>query len=389
MKILMFCDFELPNQCANSTRVMNFAKLLVEKGHKVSLLGVTLNKELSLYGEEFGIPFCMLRAGNWTGIRAYKRINSIKKYIHTYLQDNTDFDAIILSNVYYDYTREFFKYAKKNSAKLIVNAVEWYDKNSSTFKGLGGKIKFIKNRIALKRIFVKMKNILAISSLLGDYYAKKACVTTVIPTIIDNEEYNEIVQKNKEYSDTINVSYAGDPAKKDYVINAIYALEYLTEQERQRIRLNFYGTTNQKLIANGIKKEILDKYSQNVVCHGRIPYAQVKEKIASADFTVLLRPNKRYANAGFPTKVGESMACGTPVIANLTSDLDKYVINGQTGLVCTDETPKACAEAFKKALALTVEQKQQMRKHTLEMAKSGFDYRSYKEQMEEFLGKLK
>lgn len=389
MKILMFCDFELPNQCANSTRVMNFAKLLIEKGHEVSLLGVTINKELSLCGEAFGIPFCMLRAGNWTGIKAYKRINGIRKDIRTFLQDNTDFDAIILSDVYYDYAKEFLSYAKKHRAKIIVNALEWFDKNNVIFKGLKGKIKFIKNRFALKRIFVKMKNILAISSLLGDYYAKKSCITTVIPTIIDNEEYNEIVQKNKEYGDIINVSYAGDPAKKDYVINAIYALEYLTEQERQRIRLNFYGTTNQKLIANGIKKEILEKYSYNVVCHGRIPYAQVKEKIASADFTVLLRPNKRYANAGFPTKVGESMACGTPVIANLTSDLAKYIIDGKTGIICENESPQACAEAFRKTLALTIEQKQQMRKDTLEMAKSGFDYRSYKEQIEEFLGKLK
>ena len=389
MKILMFCDFELPNQCANSMRVMNFAKLLKDNGHSVSILGVTLRENCSIVGESCGISYSMLRVKRWTGIKAFKRINQIKKGIVAYLEQHDSFDAIMLSNVYYDYSKEFLKYAHKVGAKIIVNAVEWYDKSSLTFKGIGGKIKFIKNRIALKRIFVKMGNILAISSLLANYYVKKDCVTAVIPTIIDNREYSAVSLGQKEFNDKINISYAGDPGKKDYVMNAIYALEDLSEQEVERISLNFYGVSNDKLIKNGINPAVLEKYKNIVVCHGRIPYELVKERIASADFTVLLRPNKRYANAGFPTKVGESMACGTPVIANITSDLAEYVIDGETGLICTDESPKSCAETFRRALALTKEQREKMREKTLYMAKTAFDYSAYKTEVEEFLSKLK
>jgi glycosyltransferase involved in cell wall biosynthesis len=249
-------------------------------------------------------------------------------------------------------------------------------------------VNFVKNRIALRHTHKKMRNILAISSLLDNYYKQRGCNTVTVPTIIDPEEYASVLDTAHDNREKLTIAYAGVPGKKDYVVNAVKALELLSDDERQRIELHFYGPTAEYFRNSGIDDGAVEKYKENVICHGRIPYSEVKQKIAEADFTVLLRPNKRYANAGFPTKVGESMACGTPVIANITSDLDKYVIDGKTGIVCADETSEACAEAIKRALSLTQMQKNSMRSQCFAMATQAFDYNSYLGVMDQFIGEV-
>ena len=390
MRILLFSDFGLPDSCANATRVMNFAKLFKNLGHDIELLGVCYSKDKQLSGSYDGIDFEMLKAASFNGIKAFKRINQLNKDIENFLEERSktkSYDVILLSNVYYDFSKVFMKYSKKHGAKLVVNAVEWYEKNNAQFRGALGKINYIKNRIALKRIHVKMGNIIAISSLLDNYYKSRNCNTVTIPTIIDLKEYETVNSVQKDNDGILHIAYAGDPGKKDYVVNAMYALELLSDEERKRIKLDFYGTTYEKLYANGLSREYIEKYKDSIICHGRIPYEQVKEKIAEADFTVLLRPQMRYANAGFPTKVGESMACGTPVICNITSDLGKYVVDGVTGFVCENETKEACAGALKKALSLSNEQVMHMRVNVINAARMSFDYNVYINQVGNFLNK--
>jgi len=388
MKILLFSDIGLPYSCALATRVMNFAKLFKNLGHDIELLGVCYSKDKPLSGSYDGIDFEMLKAASFNGIKAFKRINQLNKDIENFLEERSkteSYDVILLSNVYYDFSKVFMKYSKKYGAKLVVNAVEWYEKNNAQFRGALGKINYIKNRIALKRIHVKMGNIVAISSLLDNYYKERNCNTVTIPTIIDLKEYETVNSVQKDNDGILHIAYAGDPGKKDYVVNAMYALELLSDEERKRIKLDFYGTTYEKLYANGLSREYIEKYKDSIICHGRIPYEQVKERIAEADFTVLLRPQMRYANAGFPTKVGESMACGTPVICNITSDLGKYVVDGVTGFVCENETKEACAKAFRRALSLNREQIKQMREDALKMAQESFNYEAYTLSVRDFL----
>ncbi len=386
MRVLLFSNFALPDSCADATRVMSFTKLLQQLGHETELLGVAYG-DIPLTGSYDGIGFEMLRAKNWTGIRAYKRIAQLKQDIAAYLQQKPKYDAILLSNIYYDFADVFLAYARKTGARLMVNEVEWLEKDNIQFQGLKGKINFIKNRIALRSIHVKMGNIIAISSLLDDYYKDRGCNTVTIPTIVDTKEYEVVSTASKPCDGTVKIAYAGTPGKKDYIANAIRAVALLSEDERKRLQLHLYGPEPEQLSVLGLDAAFLENYKENIVCHGRIPFEQVKHRIAEADFTVLLRPNKRYANAGFPTKVGESMACGTPVIANLTSDLHKYIIDGQTGIVCADETPESCAKAFRKALSMTDEQRQAMHDNCLKMAKEAFDYRAYVGAMEEILKK--
>ena len=111
MRILLFSDLALPASCANATRVVNFAKLLCEAGHDVKLLGVCYDPKAPLGGVCDGLSYEMLRAAPFFGLRAGKRVARLKKDIAAFLGHQPAYEAILLSNVYFDYAHVFMKYA--------------------------------------------------------------------------------------------------------------------------------------------------------------------------------------------------------------------------------------------------------------------------------------
>ena len=89
--------------------------------------------------------------------------------------------------------------------------------------------------------------------------------------------------------------------------------------------------------------------------------------------------------AGFPTKVPESLAVGTSVICNLTSDLEDYICDGQEGLICADHTVNSFLIALNRAMRLTPEQKKAMRQAARKQAEQSFDYRNYADALSAFI----
>lgn len=375
-KILLFSNFELPESCANAKRVFLLAKMLKCGGFDVELLGVKYCDGCKVVsGEYSGLSFRMICAPELHGIKTLLRAGLLERRLKEILEEYEDsLCAVLISNVYFDFSKTLLSYSKKYNVPIVVNSVEWYDRNNELFNGPYGIIRYIQNRVALKYIHKKMNNVIAISTFLGDYYKNKGCNVCVIPTLVNMDEYSGLI---RSCGDKIRIAYAGSPAKKDYICNAIRGLSQLSKEEQSRIVFHFYGATEDDFRSQGVLKHEIEAVRDSLVLHGRIPYKEVKKCIAQADYTMLLRPNSRYANAGFPTKVGESMACGTPVITNLTSDLSKYVIPGETGIVCENESPEAFAKALKIALELPKSTRIQMSKNSLITAMNYFDYRNY------------
>lgn len=65
--------------------------------------------------------------------------------------------------------------------------------------------------------------------------------------------------------------------------------------------------------------------------------------------------NLRYAKAGFPTKIVESLACGTPPLCNYSSDLELYLKDRQNSIIANGHTAKDVCEAVKNALCIVKE----------------------------------
>lgn len=381
--VYFFCRHAVPTGHPNGIRIANLGLIFKELGYKVHLIGCD-NKETRVFQYK-GMKCKVFNQKETTGLySALQREKDRYTYVKNYFLENGDPTIIITALQNCRAQRYLLNYSKKKNIKIIASICEWFDKNN--FIGIKGFFKLINNRYTMYKQIPRIKNVICISSLLCNFYSGKRCNTIYIPTIVDENDYLGL-QKNSIVSDNkIKISYAGSPAKKDYIINVIYAIQLLSETECSRIEIHLYGITEEQLLQLGVKEAYLKKYT-NIICHGKIPYEQIKLKIVDSDFTVLLRPNKRYANAGFPTKVGESMACGTPVIANITSDLDKYIIDKETGIICSDESSNSCAEAFRRVIDLNRNDINYMNEQTRKMTEKSFYYTNYILEMSDFLNK--
>ena len=93
------------------------------------------------------------------------------------------------------------------------------------------------------------------------------------------------------------------------------------DPEGKRTQLDIYGpNVNDVQKHLGKQAYILEQHS-NILIHGKVSQEEAQEACLNSDFSVFFRLNRRSANAGFPTKLGECMTFGTPAICNDTGDI--------------------------------------------------------------------
>lgn len=389
MKIVVFGNMDLPQGSAGATRCVAFCHLVAECGYEPILLGVNYSNSKTTAGVFENIKYELLDFDElqYTGRRVLLRKAGLKREMLKWLSTNckcSDTKCIITYGVKSEISW-LLKYSSGHQIPIVKDVVEWYDVNN--FQGIRGLFNLIEDRFGLHYWNKKCKNIIAISSLFEQFYSDKGCHTIRIPTILDTNNFPYVLESSSEQSKLI-ISYAGSPMKKDYISNAVRALLLLDDEERKDIQLHLYGVTWEYLTKNGLNKSDKKVLGDSLICHGRVSHDAVKVGLQKSDFTVLLRPNERYANAGFPTKVGESMATGIPVIANLTSDIGLYLHDGVEGIVCTDETPNSCADSFRRILSCSNDEIRNMKISAREQAEKSFDYRRYKDVFSQFISDI-
>jgi glycosyltransferase involved in cell wall biosynthesis len=155
---------------------------------------------------------------------------------------------------------------------------------------------------------------------------------------------------------------------------------------RRKVELHLVGVTEDDARRlSDCSLAPLEGGSAKVICHGRVAHTEVPAMLSRADFSVLLRPDKKYAHAGFATKVVESLSAGTPAIVNATSDIAEYVRDGREGFIVPGDSPEALAATLTLADKLSDERVLDMSSMAKIRARKLFDYRSYRSQVKVFL----
>ena len=268
------------------------------------------------------------------------------------------------------------RFCKEKNIPLIHDSVEWY--SPEEFKrGERDRAYRSKNKLNTE-IIDNSFSVIAISSFLENHFKSKGIHTLRLPILCDVGNSTKV----KENGEKLTLFYGGSPGKKDLVGNVLEAAVLLTKEEREKLEIVFVGTTKSLLVdVCGIPKKNIDACAGVLKLCGRVSRAEVLQKMDAADFTILVRnASLRFAKAGFPSKVVESLSNATPILCNYSSDLELYLHDGDNALIAEDHTPEALVKTIRRALALSPEEKSKMSKDALKSAKKYFDYRNYSEQ---------
>lgn len=390
MRILYIGSFRLPNFDAAAARVLNVGKSLRQADHQVSYIswGGKQQKDNcddnGIYRVD-GFTYVVTGELDFKGSfasRVKQKLCQGRKTENLLRDRLGQYDVIITYNC--SLVRWLVPFCRKNRIYLISDVTEWYD--YSELKLFERTFYNYKMRYVQKKI----KNKIVISKYLDNYYNKSHNI--IIPATCDASEKKW--HQNMDYTTAVKpfngvtLIYAGNPAKKDLVHNVINAVQRLVV-EGSNIRFLILGITREDYLLRYSAMLHTRSLCENVIFIGRVPQEVIPSFYHHADFMVLLRDQTRKSNAGFPTKFAESFTSGTPVIANLTSDIVQYLRDGETGFVVGDPSEETVYQVLKeKVLTLSPEAIADMKKNVESVAKK-MDYHAFVEPLREFMNKLR
>lgn len=389
-KIAYIGPFKFPEGEAGSYRVLGIAQSLREAGHVVQICTGQLSNFFPL-GVLSGTAGFQVRYINFTET-SFSHYCKVIKYLFSGFRTvqwldglHSRPDAILLYGGYSLYAAAVLPWCKRNNVPLIVDVVEWYD--PSHLPGGRWGLFHLNVELALRYYFVRAGNIISISQYLDHYFQARGCQTLRIPPTLD--VIATAARISVPSSELLILAYTGVPGKKDLLDNVLEAIMSLGLSGKN-VLLTVAGVNPDDIIQfAAMRRREVSKLPGFIRALGRVSRDEALDMVRQADFSVLLRPQLRFANAGFPTKIPESLSVGTPVICNLTSDLGEYIRDGENGFICRDHTAEALTEVLTRALVLTANQRRKMREAARLQAELAFDFRKYTSALSEFLNDLR
>ncbi len=274
-------------------------------------------------------------------------------------------------------------WSHRHHVPVIADVVEWYA--ARQFAGGLASPSWVSAHLALRLGYRSFDGIIAISTHLHRHYARLGLQVVTVPPTLDVSAVSATPSHTQPQGDVI-LCYFGTPGRKDLLPEILegFTLARTRAPAGTNLLLRVAGPA-----PGEVARAAGGAIPSGVNAVGRLPQEEVSHFVRDADYSLLLRQRARFSEAGFPTKFVESLAHGTPVIANLTSDLGRYLMDGVNGFVATSPTATALADAIAKGAGLAGPERSAMRARAYDTALAAFDYRAYTQPIQEFLERVR
>jgi len=347
-KVFYVGSFLYPDRNAGAHRVHTIGKCLATAGFDVSFIGYEStgrSQDLAnnngyiydgfyyypseLVGQNIFRRFWRGFYGHMTGLCTMRRLKSLC---------TTSTVAVIAYQASSFLLAQLRRFCTKHNIIFIVDTVEWYDRGHVQ----GGRygVAALDSEIRMRKMQCLADGAITISKFLESYYNRRNILTLRVPPLIDINNGKWCTETSSLFvGSKLRISFVGNAGKKDLLTNAIRGLSLLREKARE-CQLIVVGPSQVEVRANlGPEAGLLEKFDSSLHFATRVPHHEALKFLAQSDFSLVLRPDARFAHAGFSTKLVESLAMGVPVICNLTSDIGMYIHDGQEGIILKDCSP--------------------------------------------------
>ncbi len=279
------------------------------------------------------------------------------------------------------------KWCRSRQIPLICDVAEWYDRGH--VKGGRYGYRALDSEFRMRKGHSLSDGVIAISTYLENYYSGCGVPTVRLPNLVDVSEDKWTGREalpTRTGQERLRLVFVGTAQQKDYLVSAIRGLSLVGPEKCEIVAV---GPSQEELRMNlGSDSDLLEILHESLHFTGRLPHREALRELAQSDFSILLRPDAKFANAGFPTKLVESLAMGVPVICNLTGDIGLYVKDGYEGIVVSDCSPEAFAEGIRRILSLSWDERLAMCRHARKRAEESFDYRNWVVPLGEFVDRV-
>lgn len=390
--------FSFPEGTGASARVMALAKGLVHHGATVQVFCPKPTeirqldaKQYQVEGNFEGIPFeytCGRRTVAKTRVGAlllylrglWRACVSIRR-----IHKKTPVDAILLW--YAEFPINFLVFsilAKMLNVALIAEKSEFpfvYSRNS-----VAVRIKrWFFEHVAVRYI----DGVMVISTFLHDYFATrsvKAARLIRVPILVASEFFEHPIAKIEQDEKTI--LYCGNLRHDGEVAGLLEAFGQLAG-DFPRWRVEIIGPMEQSNTAKELEA-IVERYglADRVLFSGAIKRCDLPNRLAKGDIMALPRASGAFSTAGFPTKLGEYLATGRPVVVTDTGDIADFLIDRDTAYLVVPDDINAFSDRLRYVMTHSAEAAHVGRRGC-EVARHEFDARTHSKRLMDFIVELR
>jgi glycosyltransferase involved in cell wall biosynthesis len=336
MNLVFISSGHYPNGGASTNRHLAYGKGLAEAGHKV--IFILLSKQENEL-QENGINFISVLDFKKLNIKIilgkqYFHIKSIikaKKILNNF-QSQENIDAIILLDTQVWILLPFILFAQRNHIKVFHERTEYpFVVNG---KGLLNHVNLI---LYSSFILKRFDGLFVINKALKQYFSillNNRIPIEIINMIVDPSRFDNLTT-DSNYGQYIAYcgTLQGDKDGIDILIKA-FADSLKTGKILKEMKLLIIGDTSNKKSYNKLQQLCYDSQCENnVFFTGKIDRYKMPVYLKNASALALARPNNKQAEGGFPTKLGEYLATGNPVIITNVGEIGEYLVDGDNAFI--------------------------------------------------------
>ena len=305
-------------------------------------------------------------ADQFLGIHTYNEIIRALKFISP--------DIIILYELNSIVVEERIRaYCEKHNIRLIIEVTEWMEVENRKEIATRGIVwqKDIQKRYIDKRC----GNIIAISEILYEHYRNQGCNVIRLPPLVYDFADKDQVFRDRDVVELhqVRLVFAGTTDFKDYLEPILKAIRKMNDAEI-KIIFDVVGPSPDA-IESMLECSSPTQYGIN--CYGRLSHENTLSIVRKADFSVLMRENKRYAKAGVSTKFVEAMSLAVPSICTAVGGTDAFVTDGVDGVLIKDNSVHEVLDKLMQIVNMDSSKILQMKLNALNTAKQVFSEGQY------------
>ena len=380
MTILFVTECDYPEGSAPAVRFHMLMKALQERGHVCQMICMSKTMKSGIYD---GVSFISFRDPPATKVKTAFKYLCYSHRLKKHLKEN-HYDGILCSQPNLLSVFNIIKrYGEKTGCVIVHNMMDWFSSENYSSKF---NVDYLIGNLYMEKWTIPPWRVLAISFMLEDYFKNKGCICARIPSLMD---FEKIPHRPKRPGDKIIIAYAGRPGTKDYIGCVVRAAMKLKPEQQKKMEFRFIGASRDSIFELAqLSDSEAAIASQFIKCISNLPRKDVLEELQNADFTILFRnADMRYAKAGFPTKAVESLATGTPILCNLSSDLGLYLKDMENAIIAKDYSEEEILRVLERAISLSPEERIRMSERAYTIGRNSLDYHVYAEKIEKLFTK--
>jgi len=390
--IIYVGGFELPDRNAAAHRVLSNGKILRELGYEVVFVGVDSARSVGaelLRREYFGFECWSVPYPK--GVVAWLKYILGLSTIIKFLQKKRP--AKVVGVICYNYPSvaqgRIKLICRRAGMKMIADATEWYDASAGSL--IHRIIKFTDTSLRMHIIHRLADGVITTSKYLTAFYDRKGKATVELPTLFDADKFQspspreDISRKRFIYvgspfdAGRVNKTRSNLKERLDVCIEVFSQLYSAGED----FRFEIYGIdAKDYLHVFPEHSDMLQEMARCVVFKGKQPNQLVLKRIAECDFSIFFRDETRVTLAGFPSKLAESICCGTPVVSNEMVSLEDHAQSVGLFLAARGEE----LALIKKVMALSPREINAVKQCSYQSRT--FDYRNYIDKVAAFMAEV-